>query len=181
MRGRTADAVACAWGFAEATLFFIVPDVWLTFLALLGLRLALVAAAWSLVGALAGGLVMLVLGVQAPGAALRLLDAVPAISPELIARVRAQVDAHGAAAVVLGPIGGVPYKIYAVDWGARHASWLAFLLVSIPARGVRFFLAPVIVAGIQRWIVRRRRVAGLALLAAFWLGFYTFYFARFRG
>ena len=52
-------AAAFAWGFAEATLFFVVPDVWLTLIAVRrGLRPALVACGWALAGALAGGLAM---------------------------------------------------------------------------------------------------------------------------
>jgi len=182
--GRAANAVACAWGFAEATLFFIVPDVWLTFVALRGLRKALVAAAWAIGGALAGGVVMLWLGSHAPGSAADLLDAVPGISPALVARVHAEVEAHGLVAALLGPIGGIPYKIYAVDWGTRQGGWPAFVLVSVPARGARFFLLPALVAGIQRWIApltRGRLAVEAALVAVSWLAFYTFYFAHFRG
>ncbi len=43
------------WGFAEATFFFIVPDVLLTLIALKNWRLATRACLWSLGGALIGG------------------------------------------------------------------------------------------------------------------------------
>lgn len=181
---RAACAIACAWGFAEATLFFIVPDVWLTFLVMIGLRPALLAASWAIAGGLAGGITMLWLGAHDPATAARLLDAVPAISPALIARVHAGIEQHGLLAVLLGPIGGVPYKIYAVEWGARHGSWLVFTLVSVPARGVRFFLAPVLVALIRRGIApltRGRRAVEAGVLAGFWVAFYTFYFLQFPG
>ncbi|GEM_PF-3959884 len=49
------NRVALAWGFAEATLFFIVPDVWLTLVARERLRTGLIASLYSLAGALAGG------------------------------------------------------------------------------------------------------------------------------
>ncbi len=183
-KGTPANALACAWGLAEATVFFIVPDVWLTFVALRGLRRAFLAAAWAVVGALAGGAVMLWLGARVPEAAARLMDAVPAISPALVRQVHAQVDAHGLLAVLLGPIGGIPYKIYAVDWGARHGGWLPFLLVSVPARGARFFLLPVVVDAIRRWILpltRGRLAVEAAIVAACWVAFYAFYFVHFRG
>ena len=56
--------IAGIWGFAEATLFFIVPDVWLTLIAVRrGLVPALAACGWALAGALAGGLAMYAWGV----------------------------------------------------------------------------------------------------------------------
>jgi membrane protein YqaA with SNARE-associated domain len=182
VKQRTACAVGGLWGLAEATLFFIVPDVWLTFLALKNLRRSLAAAAWALGGALLGGVAMYALGAHAHGAALRALDAVPAISPALIARVHRQIDAHGLWATFFGPIGGVPYKIYAVDWGGRHSSLLAFLLVSLPARGLRFFLAPLLTVGIRRLVLplsQGREAIETTLLAAFWVGLYAFYFTHY--
>ena len=47
--------VAFLWGWSEATLFFIVPDILLTLLALRSLRTALVACVWASVGAIVGG------------------------------------------------------------------------------------------------------------------------------
>jgi hypothetical protein len=182
--GRAARALACAWGFAEATVFFIVPDVGLTFLALRGLRRSLGAAAWALGGALAGGAAMLLLGARAPGAALRLLDALPGISPALLEHAHRDLEVHGLRAVLLGVAGGIPYKIYAVEWGAGHGAWLPFLLVSVPARGARFLVTPLVAAGLQRLaapLTGRRALVEWGLLAAFWLGFYGFYFSAFRG
>jgi hypothetical protein len=55
------------------------------------------------------------------------------------------------------------------------------MLVSIPARAVRFFLAPVATAGVQRLVApltRRRAAVEAGLLAVLWIGFYAFYFAE---
>ena len=49
---------AMAWGFAEATFFFIIPDVFLTYIALKNWRQATRACFWALGGALIGGAVM---------------------------------------------------------------------------------------------------------------------------
>jgi hypothetical protein len=182
MKAMTACVVGGLWGLAEATLFFIVPDVWLTFLALKNLHRSLVAAVWALGGALLGGVAMYSFGAHAHDAGWRALDAVPAISPALIAHVHVQVEEHGLWAMLLGPIGGIPYKIYAVVWGARHGSVLAFLLVSLPARGVRFFLAPALTAGIRRLVLpltRGHAAFEAGLLAAFWVGLYAFYFTHY--
>jgi membrane protein YqaA with SNARE-associated domain len=118
----------------------------------------------------------------APAIAYEWLLHIPAISPELVAQVETQLVAHGLWALLLGPLQGVPYKIYAVVSGARDGSWLAFLLVSIPARYLRFLLATLAARGlsrlVQRW-TRRRVEFELTLLAALWLEFYCFYFTRF--
>jgi membrane protein YqaA with SNARE-associated domain len=47
-----------AWGLAESTFFFFVPDVVLTFSALRNYRMALRAAVAALAGALIGGTLM---------------------------------------------------------------------------------------------------------------------------
>jgi len=50
-------AVAGLWGFAEATAFFVVPDVWLSAVALRNLPRGLTGAASATAGALVGGAV----------------------------------------------------------------------------------------------------------------------------
>ena len=81
------------------------------------------------------------------------------------------MDARGLAAILLGPLRGTPYKIYAVEWGAMHASFAGFLLISIPARYLRF-LASVLIASAARRFVR-----SWALTCA-WAAFYAYYFWR---
>jgi len=51
-----------AWGFAEATLFFIVPDLLLTFIALYSFRRSVKVLAFILLGALVGGTLMFCAG-----------------------------------------------------------------------------------------------------------------------
>lgn len=178
---RAALTLAFAWGLSEATFFFIVPDVLLTLLACRALRPALKATVASLVGALAGGVLMYVMGAREPGFARVFLDHIPAISPALITRVAGQVDEIGLMAVLLGPLKGIPYKIYAVEWGARGGSFLAFMLISIPARYVRFFLTALIARGIARLIeplTHHRALIEMIILVVIWITFYSFYFAH---
>jgi len=179
--GRALLVVAFVWGWAEATCFFIVPDVLLTLIACRRLRPALGAGLAALAGALVGGAMMVALGSQAPEFARRLLDGIPGIAPTLIAGVQSELGRHGVWALMLGPPRGVPYKIYAVEWGARHGGLAAFLLVSIPARYARFLLATLA----ARWIAARfgppssRRAAlALVLWALFWTMFYAAYLGR---
>ena len=165
-------ALAWGWGLAEATFFFLVPDVYLTFVALRGLRAGLKAAAAALGGALMGGSLMYFWGLHSPHMALAFLSHIPGIHDPLIARARVQLEGRGLVAVLLGPLQGMPYKIYAVQWGVLHGSWGAFLLVSIPARAGRFLLSVLVPFALRRFV---RPWA----LACAWTAFYISYFWTF--
>jgi hypothetical protein len=93
-----------------------------------------------------------------------------------------QLEATGLLAVLLGPSKGIPYKIYAVEWGARTGDFLAFMLISIPARYIRFFLtalgANLIARVLAPW-TGRRTIVEVPLYVFFWVAFYSFYFVRF--
>src|SRR3546814_4475619 len=52
---RAAHAISLLWGFAEATVFFVVPDVWISRRALSSWRAALRSCGFALAGALVGG------------------------------------------------------------------------------------------------------------------------------
>lgn len=182
LTGRAGSVIALIWGWAEATWFFFVPDVFLSLLACARLGTALRASIASLAGALIGGTMMFAFGSRAPDAARSFLDLVPGIRPELIDAVRSQFDTHGITALLFGPQGGIPYKVYAVEWGARHGDLVTFLLVSVPARYARFVLSVLVARGIAA-IVRRpgRRFRIVVILwAVIWSAFYVVYFVRMR-
>ena len=166
-----ASLLALAWGFAEATFFFIVPDMLLTLLALKKPRIALRASLAALVGALLGGAAMYAWGARSPDTARVFLMHVPAIHQSTLAAVESQMDSEGLFGLFLGPLGGIPYKIYAVEWGRRRGGLTGFLVVSVPARYIRF-LAAVIIASFVR------RFAQVWFWAAAWVAFYAFYFWR---
>lgn len=165
------------WGFAEATLFFIVPDVLLTAVALTSLRRALQVAAWALAGALVGGALMWTLGRTDPTTGNAWLAQLPAISHAMIADVGRQLASSGLPALFAGPVTGTPYKIYALQAGQLGIGLVEFLLVSIPARMLRFVAVTLAVGGVSkllaRWMGLRWRQA---LLGACWVLFYTWYF-----
>jgi membrane protein YqaA with SNARE-associated domain len=179
---RAAQVAAFLWGLAEATVFFIVPDVFLTVAACRSLRASMEACGWALGGALLGGAIMYTAGRNHPEYARDWLKRVPAIDAKLIQRVQMQESEQGLWAVLIGPTVGIPYKIYAVEWGARQENLPAFLLVSIPARGIRFLFSSLVAAGIARLLApwtRRRPQIELTILAVWWIGFYAFYFSHF--
>jgi membrane protein YqaA with SNARE-associated domain len=172
-------AIALLWGFAEATLFFIVPDVWISTVAVRrGWRAGVLAACVACVGALLGGFVMYLWGNRDAEAARHVLDLVPAISPAMVAGAGEDMRVNGLIAMLTGAFTGVPFKIYAVEAGALKAGLIPFLMMAIAARLTRFALAALIAAaaaqGLRHFLSKRTI---LLLLAAFWVLFYAWYFA----
>jgi membrane protein YqaA with SNARE-associated domain len=134
-------AVVC-WAIAEATFFFIVPDVLITTAVLrfgprAGVRLAIIAAG----AAAAGGLAMWFWGHADADAARKAVLMVPAVGPDLLARAHREIAQNWFVHLVLGAVTGVPYKLYAVEAGAHGLTPLLFVPASIAARLTRFLVA----------------------------------------
>jgi membrane protein YqaA with SNARE-associated domain len=170
--------LAFFWGWAEATLFFLVPDVALSVAAVRSTRAALVACGYSLLGALLGGTMMYVWGWADPASATAALDSVPGIGQEMIAGVEQSLSQKGLGALLVGPLAGIPYKIYAVQAGSLKLSFLLFALVSLPARLIRFLAVVLLVAGISQRLLRGWPTGKkYVLLTICWVAFYALYFA----
>ena len=179
-RSRFAMLIACGWGLAEATLFFVVPDVWIGLLALFSWRTGLRAAAWALVGAVIGGSMIYGVGAWLDDTqSARLLVDIPAISPAMIERVEVEMQRRGPASMMWGPLRGTPYKIYARTAGLQERPLPSTMLWTVPARSVRFILTALLAATAgalwQRCAGQRVRSL-LALYALFWITFYGGYF-----
>ncbi len=175
--------IGFAWGLAEATLFFIVPDVWIGWVALVARRAAWAVLACTLAGALVGGTLTYALGAAtAPATSASILDDVPTVDRDSIRRVSGEMEKHGPRSVVYGPLRmGTPYKLYGRAAGVQDESLAAFFLWSIPGRLERFLPVTVfaILAGIflRRWVAARLRMT-LGVYGAVWLAFYTVYVVR---
>lgn len=171
--------VAALWGFAEATLFFVVPDVLLTWMAIRrGVRPAFAAAGAAALGATLGGAVMVAWGAEDPAGSRAALDMVPAVGGAMIDDVAAGVSGAWLPALLEGAFLGVPYKIFAQQAGAQglDAGW--FLLATPFARFARFG-ATVLLAGALAAVLRRASLgaAVIWIWAAFWLLFYAVYWS----
>ena len=179
MTGTGLRVAAFFWGLAEATLFFIVPDVLLTAIALRSPRGAVLASLVALAGAVAGGLVMFWWAQANPGAAREAVLAVPAISEPLMARAQELLAEQGLLlGMIWGSVSGIPYKIFAVEAAANGTGALAFALASLPARLLRFLLAIGAVVLLSRTVFARLSDRARALvLGVFWVVFYGGYFA----
>lgn len=179
--GRGPELLAALWGFAESTLFFLVPDVLLTWLALTVPRRGLRACYWALGGALAGAAVMVAWAARAPDGVEAALLVVPGISAPLVELVRGQLVAEGLPAVLMGPVQGIPYKVYVVEATVLDLSAWKLLAVSVPARLIRFLLLTLLAIGIARGPLRRLSTRTLRVLhVVAWTVFYVVYFLAMR-
>lgn len=175
---------ALLWGVAEASWFFLVADILLTFTVLLfGLRSAFVAALAAALGASIGGALLYRLGASDPSAATAHLLAVPFLSPEQLRRgFEGMASANWPLAMLKGSFTGIPYKIYAAAAGGHGIAAPLFLAATVPIRLVRFTLAILATAAIDRIVPARIGQAGrIVLLAAFWMAFYAEFWFRWSG
>jgi membrane protein YqaA with SNARE-associated domain len=170
-------ALAFLWGFAEGTLFFILPDVPLSLAAMFRPRRALVHLVAIVAGAVLGGALMFSWSARGPSAH----DAVakiPLVTPAMFERVEKDYGEFGVWAAAMGPVRGIPYKVYAVEAPA-HCGLLSFLLITIPARLWRLLAVWLGFAGAGA-ILRRlgRGWLAPAVHASFWIVVYVVYWAK---
>lgn len=171
---------AFLWGVAEATLFFFVPDVILSYIGVRqGPRAAAKASLIAALGAATGGVVMYLWSQSDPAAARAAVEVVPAISAEMIARAQVAMSGDWFGATLFGPLTSTPYKVYAILAPLSGVPLWSFALASIIARLPRFLAVGIGVALIAAYL-RRRKLPGrtlLGLLAGCWIAFYVLFFS----
>jgi membrane protein YqaA with SNARE-associated domain len=165
------------WGLAEATLFFIVPDIWLTLVALFSVKQSGKVLAAILLGAMAGGSFMFFWGQARPEPATATVLHVPFVSETMFSKTHQSLEDYRLWALVKAPASGIPYKLYAVQ-ASRYARLLPFLLITLLARLERFalfwFIACAIGMVFRRSIDRRRGIT-IAVHACIWIAGYAWY------
>lgn len=170
--------VALAWGFAEATLFFVLPDVWISWVALRSTRDGLAASGWAVTGALIGGTVTYLFAQRDASVVLAVFDRLPAIGDALVARVAHELQAIGMLSVMIGPFTGAPYKLYAAQAPAAGIALWELLAISVPARGLRFVLVALVFSTVAEWALPRIGVTRVrAAWLVFWLLGYAWYWS----
>src|SRR5712691_8242629 len=107
-RSPAALAASAVWGHAEATRFFIVPDVLVGWVALHGMGHGLRSAFAGAAGAVVGGVAV---HRDAPGQHARLTE-IPGISEAMLDDAAERFARDGWAAVMRAPLDGIPYKVY---------------------------------------------------------------------
>jgi membrane protein YqaA with SNARE-associated domain len=180
LRRHALDIAAFLWGLAEATLFFFVPDVILSYIGVKhGVKATVRASLIAAIGAAIGGAFMYLWAAADYAAARDVVLAVPAISAEMAARARDAMTSQGwFVASLLGPLSSTPYKVFAIFAPQAGAPLPLFMLASVIARLPRFLAVGSGVALIGRWLEPRigaKRV--IWVLAGAWIVFYAVFFA----
>lgn len=179
LRTHALNIAAFLWGVAEATLFFFVPDVILSYIGVRqGPRAAAQASLIAACGAGVGGVIMYLWSQSDPAAAREAVLAVPAISAEMALRAETAMREHWFWATFLGPLTSTPYKLYAILAPHLAVNLPAFALASIAARLPRFLIVSVgaglIARRLRPWLGERRVYW---LLGGAWIVFYLVFFA----
>ncbi len=168
------------WGFAEGTLFFIIPDVLLSWASLASPRCGMRILGTILAGALVAGVLIYAWASFKPDQSRAAVAAVPFVRERMFEKVAQDYQAHGLAGMLYGPSSGVPYKVYAVLAPEQHQP-LLFILLSIPARLERLALSWVVFTAIgwalREWIRRHQKIT-TSLFLIFWAITYAFYWSR---
>jgi hypothetical protein len=109
--------------------------------------------------------------------------AVPFLGEKIITPAEAKWNADGTRGLFTNPLGGVPYKVYAV-LAPAHVSLPVFMLISLPLRVERMLLSMIVFVPLSLWAhgggdARRahRQSIGLRLHAAFWILVYGIYWS----
>jgi hypothetical protein len=169
------------WGLAEATLFFVVPDVIVGAVALVAPRKALHAAAAAVIGGLAGGLVVFLWADGSAGSARAAIDAVPAIPGSMFADAGRALEDRGGIVMLAAAFTGIPYKVWALEMTLRGWSLPSILAWTIPARAIRLGLIAGVAGGIGLWLrgpIARRPWIALGVWLAVWVAIYAEYWTR---
>jgi membrane protein YqaA with SNARE-associated domain len=172
--------VGFVWGLAEATLFFIVPDVLLTLVALFSFRRSVRVLVCILLGALTGGTIMFFLGAREPAQIQNVVLRVPFVSTAMFEKTQQSFQRDGIWALTKGPGNGIPYKVYCVQAG-KYSTLPLFLLVSLFARMERFALFWIIAGAMglafRKNILRQPKVT-VAVHACIWIFGYAWYWSK---
>ena len=146
--------VAAAWGLAEGTLFFIIPDVFLSYVAIFSWRRSWKHVVAAAAGALLAGAFLFHWSTASPVAAHAAIVRVPFVREAMFSRVDEGFRTHGPLAIFLGSVSGIPYKLYAVE-APKFSREAAFLVATPPARLVRFLLVWASFGAVAGWLQRK--------------------------
>ena len=164
------------WGFAEATLFFVVPDVMVGAVGLLRPRKVVLAALAAVGGALVGGTVLYLVA-RGTGPGLRdVMHGIPTITLSMLEEARRGLVEHGGVAMLQSQ--WIPYKLFVTEWGLLGWDLVALLGWTIVDRSSRILVvglgAAVLGILMRRPIGAHPVLWSTAYLVA-WAGFYAWY------
>jgi len=178
-RSPLAVLAAGLWGYAEATRFWLIPDILLGWITLNRPRSSVSSVIAATAGAVIGGIRM---HRHAPDEHARLSE-IPGINAALLLDAHERFASRGWVAVVRAPLDGIPYKVYATESGLAGKPQGELIAWTLVARLWRFVLsaaAAALIGHVFSRSVRRNQGLWLTGTLGFWVFVYVRYFARLR-
>ena len=172
--GVLALVASALWGYAEATTFYVIPDVLLGWIAVHRPRLAVAAAFAATAGAVVGGALVYR---RAPEYRAR-STGIPGISDAMVSDAAERFARERWRAVIRAPVDGIPYKIYAAQAALAGRPLLELALVTPFARAWRFLVTVAgayLIGEALRPVKRRTGLALLVYLAVWGLIYASYY------
>lgn len=170
---------AFIWGFSEATFFFIIPDVLLSYYALRNndLKKIFLLNIICITGAALGGAAVFIKSSIDHSSVIEFMLGVPAIHTYMLEHVESEMAAGTFSALVTGPLFGVPYKLFAA-FAPLHTNIFIFILFSIPARFIRFIIVSFLAHLLSHKIFKGLPIKVKTLIWLFvWVIVYIIYFS----
>ena len=171
------------WGFAEASLFFIVPDLLFTAVTIVSPKRGWQHLAAAIAGAVLAGGLMYQWSAAAPAQARAAVAAVPFVGEKMITPTETLWKTEGTVALFRNPLGGVPYKVPAI-LAPAHLSLPEFIAISVPYRAERMLLSMIVFIPIAMWVRLSqfrdrdwRQTMGLRFYLVFWAMVYAVYWS----
>jgi membrane protein YqaA with SNARE-associated domain len=178
-RSPLAVLAAGLWGYAEATRFWLIPDILLGWITLNRPRSIVASVIAATVGAVIGGVRM---HQHAREERARLTE-IPGINDAVLLDAHERFMSRGWVAVVRAPIDGIPYKVYATESGMAGKPIPELIGWTVLARLWRFLLTAAgagLIGRIFSGSVRRSEGLWFAGTIGFWAFVYVRYFAKLR-
>jgi membrane protein YqaA with SNARE-associated domain len=170
-QGWIAVAVIAAWGFGEAIILPIVPDVLLYILVVAAPRRAALLFGWTLLGALLGSLALSAVTLAQPTNGRNIVLSVPGITEQTLQSAETAVRSGDPLAMVhLGP--GIPLKVYTVAWWEGSGTPAGYVAGVVANRVVRIgagVLVFALIGALFPGFVRRRERLALLAYVVFWI------------
>ena len=175
--GRAGVVIVAAWSFAEAIALPIVPDIVLDLFGLAAPRRTARLFLVSVLGSLAGTVVLFAVATALPHVAESLVLAVPFIDQPMLDAARITVSRGDPVSMALfGP--GTPLKVFTVAWTLGPGSLGGLLVGAVLNRCTRILPALLVATGLgalaPAWLRRHDRLV-CVLYAAAWLAVYVSY------
>lgn len=140
------------WGYNEGIWFFIVPDVILSYAALLGFKKAIGCTLAALLGSIAAASTLYFVFSNIPEFLILKIEELwsffPGYYPKMLTLSSQHLTHKGAQGLLTGPTSGIPYRFYVLNAYMQNISLNELLLWTPLARLQRIILAPSVVLGV---------------------------------